>query len=103
VSEMTRQSEAVFAVEVDSGLDLSNLADYRHLKASQRSAVAAELKRTIEIEERRSPSRLRRRTLLRVKPATIMVTVLGFMRSLCAGGLDQTPGHPDSSRSDTSV
>jgi hypothetical protein len=89
VSEMTRQSEAVFAVEVDSGLDLRNLADYRHLKASQRSAVAAELKRTVEIEERRSSSRPRRRSLLRVKPATIVVPVLGFMRSLYPGGLDR--------------
>ena len=81
MSEMTRQSEAVFAVEVDSGLDLRTLADYRRLKASQRSAVAAELKRTVEIEERRSPSRPRRRSLLRVKAAKIVVTVLGFMRS----------------------
>jgi hypothetical protein len=54
VAETTRNQnpEPVFAIEVDpSSLDLSEkLAEYRRLPASQKAAIAAELRRKVDLE-----------------------------------------------------
>jgi hypothetical protein len=89
VSEMTHKPKSVFAVEAEtSDADLRrNLAAYRLLTANQRSAYAAELKKTVEIEEQKRSSRPQRRSRSRIKSALIV-----FIKSLfksCRGELNR--------------
>jgi hypothetical protein len=95
VGEMTgkQKPEPLFAIEAEpSSSDLSeSLAAYRHLTACQKAAIAAELKRKIELEisEESQPSRRRRKWRLKNdRPLFRLNSVLRtsmrsvFMRSL---------------------
>jgi hypothetical protein len=66
VAETTRKhnAEPVFAIEVDpSSSDLSEkLAEYRRLPASQKAAIAAELRRKVVLEIAEERPVRRRRT-----------------------------------------
>ena len=79
VSETTHQPEFLLAVEAESsGPDVRmSLADYRRLNDRQRAAVAAELKRKVEIEIAEQRQRSQARPLFRPKSALI-----AFIRSV---------------------
>jgi hypothetical protein len=107
VTETTHnKAEQLFAIEADEVLDLGgNLAAYRRLTESQKAAIAAELRRKVEIEiaiaEERQASR-RQHTgfakkdgaLSRVKSALIAFMRIVLANSPYQGGLDRRSGQP---------